>query len=140
MPAADNCVMFDLEGLAPRLDELDKAPFWGTQVSGADPGDYQGAVVRLGHHGDRRGWVAVREPSGAVFEAYGHIPFIHWHRRETIKIRSYLDRYGDASGLVQRVLRNCVDLLPITRGADVLPDPRYSLKVVDRPLHRGRRD
>ncbi len=54
------------------------------------------------------------------------------HHDETTKIGACLDRHGDDSGLARRVLRICVDLLPITRDAVVLPDPSYSLKVVER--------
>jgi len=132
LPAADNCVMFDLEGLPPHLDELDKVYLWGTQVFGADPGGYQAALAGFGPDGDRRGWLDFLEQSDAIFKAYGDIPFIHWHHYETTKIRAYLDRHGDDSGVARRVLRNCVDLLPITRDAVVLPDPSYSLKVVER--------
>ena len=132
LPASDNYVMLDLEGLPPQLDELDKVYLWGTQVFGADPGDYQAAVAGFGPDGDRRGWLDFLEQSRSIFEAYGDIPFIHWHHYETTKIRAYLDRHGDDSGMARRVLRNCVDLLPITRDAVVLPDPSYSLKVVER--------
>ena len=132
LPAADNYVMFDLEGLPPQLDELDKVYLWGTQVFGAATGDYRAAVAGFGPDGDRRGWEGFLAQSRAVFEAYGDIPFIHWHHYETTKIRAYLDRYGDETDVARRVLRNCVDLLPITRDAVVLPDPSYSLKVVER--------
>ncbi len=132
LPVADHYVMFDLEGVPPQLDEFDKVYLWGTQVFGANSGEYQAAVAAFGPDGDRRGWLDFLEQSGAIFEAYGDIPFIHWHHYETSKIRTYIERYGDVSGLAQRVLRNCVDLLPVTRDAVVLPDPSYSLKVVER--------
>ena len=132
LPAADNCVMFDLEGLPPHLDELDKVYLWGTQVFGADPGHCHAALAGFGPDGDCRGWEGFLAQSRAVFEAHGDIPFVHWHHYETTKVRAYLDRYGDDTGLAERVLRNCVDLLPITRDAVVLPDPSYSLKVVER--------
>ena len=129
---ADNYVIFDLEGVPPQLDELDKVYLWGTQVFGAHAAEDQGAVAGFGPAGDRRGWEECLEQSGAIFEAYGDIPFIHWHHYETTKRRAYMDRHGDVSGLAQRVLRNCVDLLPITRDAVVLPEPSYGLKVVER--------
>lgn len=132
LPTADNYVMFDLEGLPPQLDELDTVYLWGTQVFGADSGDYQAAVAGFGPDGDRWGWLDFLAQARTIFEAYGDIPFIHWHHYETTKIGAYLDRYGDDTGLAERVLRNCVDLLPITRDAVVLPDPSYSLKVVER--------
>jgi len=132
LPASDNYVMFDLEGLPPQLDELDKVYLWGTQVFGKDSGDYRAAVAGFGPDGDRRGWLDFLEQSDAIFKAHGDIPFIHWHHYETTKIRAYLDRHGDDSGVARRVLCNCVDLLPITRDAVVLPDPSYSLKVVER--------
>ena len=102
------------------------------QIFGTDPGDYQAAVAGFGPDGDRRGWLDFLAQARAIFEEHGDVPFIHWHHYETIKIGAYLDRYGDDTGLAERVLRNCVDLLPITRDAIVLPEPSYSLKVVER--------
>jgi predicted RecB family nuclease len=132
LPVADHYVMFGLEGVPPQLDELDKVYLWGTQVFGAATGDYRAAVAGFGPDGDRRGWEGFLAQSRAIFGIHGDIPFVHWHHYETTKIRAYMDRYGDDTGLAERVLRNCVDLLPITRDAVVLPDPSYSLKVVER--------
>jgi predicted RecB family nuclease len=101
-------------------------------VFGADPGHYHAALAGFGPDGDRRGWLDFLGRSRAIFEAHGDIPFVHWHHYETTKVRAYLDRYGDDTGVAERVLRNCVDLLPITRDAVVLPDASYSLKVVER--------
>jgi predicted RecB family nuclease len=57
------------------------------------------------------------ENSARIFQKYGDIPFIHWHHYETTKVKSYMDRYGDQKGIAQRVLKNCVDLLIITRDS-----------------------
>ena len=43
----------------------------------------------------------------------------------------YVQRYGDPSGIAARVLRNLLDLLPITKNSVILPLPSYSLKVVE---------
>ena len=43
----------------------------------------------------------------------------------------YVKRYGDPNGVADRVLRNLLDLLPLTKKAIVLPLPSYSLKVVE---------
>ena len=132
LPTGENFVMFDLEGLPPELDELDKVYLWGTQVFGAKPGSYQAAVSDFGADGDRQGWQRFLDQAQAIFDAYGDVPFIHWHHYETTKLKAYVDRYGDPNGTAERVRENCVDLLPITRDAIVLPEPSYSLKVVER--------
>lgn len=131
LPPGDSFGMFDLEGLPPQFDELDKVYLWGTQVFGARPGGYQAALAHFGIDGDRQGWSRFLDQAQAIFEAYGDIPFVHWHHYETTKLRGYIGRYGDPNGVAGRVMQNCVDLLPITREAIVLPDPSYSLKVVE---------
>ncbi len=77
-------------------------------------------------------WLEFLEQSGAIFETHGDIPFGHWHHYETTKVRAYMDRHGDDSGPARRVLCNCVDLLPITRDAVVLPASSHSLNAVER--------
>jgi predicted RecB family nuclease len=62
---------------------------------------------------------------------YGDIPFVHWHHYERVHIEMYVQRYGDPTGVAVRVLRNLLDLLPVTKKAVVLPLPSYSLKVVE---------
>jgi len=132
LPVAENMVMFDLEGLPPQFDELDKVYLWGTQVFGKRPGKFIAALAGFGVDGDREGWEEFLTNSESIFKEYGDIPFIHWHHYETTKIKSYIERYGDRDGIAQRVLVNCVDLLRITREALVLPEYSYSLKVVER--------
>ena len=45
VPQARNYAMFDLEGLPPQLDELEKIYLWGIQVYGAEPSEYLGAAA-----------------------------------------------------------------------------------------------
>lgn len=132
LPAAASMVMFDLEGLPPQFDELDKVYLWGTQVYGSRPGPFRAALAGFGPAGDREGWEEFLTNSEAIFRDYGDIPFIHWHHYETTKLKSYIDRYGDRDGIALRVLANCVDLLRITRDALVVPEYSYSLKVIER--------
>jgi len=103
VPVSDNYVMFDLEGMPPHLDELDKVYLRGKQVFGAEPSDYQAAVASFGPDGDRQGWFDFVAQCRVIFEAHGDIPFIHWHHYETGKLRAYLDRYGDVDGIAERV-------------------------------------
>jgi predicted RecB family nuclease len=132
LPEADNMVMFDLEGLPPQFDELDKVYLWGTQVYGTRPGNFIAALADFGPEGDRIGWEQFLKNSRMIFDAYGDIPFIHWHHYETTKLKSYIERYGDPDVIARRVLDNCVDLLRITRDALVLPEYSYSLKVIEK--------
>ena len=45
LPASENMVMFDLEGLPPQFDELDKVYLWGMQVYGRRPGKFNPALA-----------------------------------------------------------------------------------------------
>lgn len=132
IPVSKNYVMFDLEGLPPQLDELDKIYLWGMQVFGDKPSGFMHSLAETGAEGDRKGWEQFLKIAGDILAEYGDIPFIHWHHYERTKINKYIERYGDRSGLAERVLRNLVDLLPITKAAVILPQPSYSLKVVEK--------
>ena len=132
LPAADNYVMFDLEGLPPQLDELDKIYLWGLQVFGAKPSKYLGKIADIGPNGDRAGWDGFLEAAKSVFDSYGDVPFIHWTHYERTKVTAYVERYGDKNGVAERLKRSLVDLFPITQNSIALPIPSYSLKVVEK--------
>jgi predicted RecB family nuclease len=131
IPEHDNYVMFDLEGLPPHLDELEKIYLWGLQVFGKNPGFYQAALAGFGVDGDRQGWNEFLVIAREIFQKYGDIPFVHWHRYEQIRLEMYMDRYGDPEGVAARVHANLLDLLPITQRSLALPLPSYSLKMVE---------
>src|SRR6267378_3451992 len=78
LPDAKNMVMFDLEGLPPQFDEIDKIYLWGTQVYGKRPGKFIAALAGFGEGGDREGWEQFLENCRVIFRDYGKIPYIHW--------------------------------------------------------------
>jgi len=75
LPASDNFVMFDLEGLPPQLNDLEKIYLWGMQVYGKSPGKFIGVTSGFGTHGDREGWNRFIETANAIFTQYGDIPY-----------------------------------------------------------------
>ena len=101
------------------------------RVYGNRPSEYIGVAAGFGPDGDRQGWTGFLAAAGRIFTKYGDIPFVHWAAYEKIHVKQYIDRYGDPDGVAARVLRNLVDLLPITKNAIALPLPSYSLKVVE---------
>jgi predicted RecB family nuclease len=131
VPQARNYAMFDLEGLPPQLDELEKIYLWGIQVYGAEPSEYLGATAGFGPDGDREGWQSFLGNARRVLDNYGSIPFVHWHQYERVKLDLYIARYGDPDGTANAIRRNLFDLLPATQKAVALPLPSYSLKVVE---------
>lgn len=139
LPEYPNYVMFDLEGLPPKLDELEKIYLWGLQVYGERPGPYQAAVAGFGHDGERQGWEEFLEIARSMFNQYGDLPFAHWSPYERTKLDLYVERFGDRNGIAARVRRNLLDLLPITQQALVLPLPSYSLKVLERYIGSRRK-
>ncbi len=48
--------MFDLEGMQPSLDELEKIYIWGMQPFGKGAGPFRAGVAGFGRSGDREGW------------------------------------------------------------------------------------
>ena len=131
IPAHENYVMFDLEGMPPTQDELEKAYLWGMQVYGKRPSKFMGVTSGFGADGDREGWETFLDAANRIFAEYGDIPFVHWHHYERVHSEMYVGRFGDPHGVADRVLRNLLDLLPVTRNSIVLPLPSYSLKVVE---------
>lgn len=132
IPDHPNYVMFDLEGLPPHLNELEKIYLWGTQVFGEDPGGFMPALAGFGEKGDEEGWQDFLGNAQIIFNSYGDIPFVHWHHYERVKIDLYVERYGDRDGIAERVRSNLLDVLPITQRSIALPLPSYSLKVVEK--------
>jgi predicted RecB family nuclease len=132
IPEHSNYVMFDLEGLPPQLDELEKIYLWGLQVFGERQGEFRAALGGFGPTGDREGWEAFLREAEAIFAEHDNIPFVHWANYERTKIDLYLGRYGDRDGIAERVKRNLLDLLPIVYESVALPTSSYSLKQVER--------
>ena len=131
IPLSKNYAMFDLEGLPPQLDELDKVYLWGLQVFGERPSGFRYSLAEMGSDGDKKGWEDFLKIAGKIFDEYGDIPFMHWANYEKTKVSTYIKRYGDVDGMADRVLANLIDLLQITKNSVVLPQPSYSLKVVE---------
>jgi predicted RecB family nuclease len=131
IPTNENYIMFDLEGMPPHLDELDKIYLWGTQVYGKRPSKFMVALSGFGPDGDKEGWLGFLANARQIFETYGDIPFVHWAPYERTYLRRYVERFGDAAGIAARVESNLLDLLTVTRDSVVLPLPSFSLKVVE---------
>jgi len=131
IPPHKNYVMFDLEGMPPHLDELDKIYLWGAQVFGENPSEFKVALSGFGVNGDREGWISFLDNAKQIFETYGDIPWVHWAPYEETYLRRYAGRFGDLGGIASRVARNLLDLLTVTRESVVLPLPSLSLKVVE---------
>jgi predicted RecB family nuclease len=132
IPVHENYVMFDLEGMPPQLDELDKIYLWGMQVFGKKPSSYLPAVAGFGAEGERQGWEQFLRIARGIFAEYGDIPFVHWAEYETTHIKACVTRYGDPEGVAAKVLENRLNLLPITQRSIALPLPSYSLKVIEK--------
>ena len=132
IPAHDNYVMFDLEGMPPYLDELEKIYLWGMQVYGKRSSAFMGITAGFGMNGDREGWVAFLDAAKKLFGDYGDIRFVHWHDYEKTHVKQYIERYGDLDGIASRVLKNLLDLHTVTKNAVALPLPSYSIKVVEK--------
>jgi predicted RecB family nuclease len=132
VPLSKNFVAFDIEGLPPQLDDLDKIYLWGLQVFGERPSEYLPAVSDFGQDGDHTGWFDFLGKCKNIFANWGDIPFLHWTHYERTNLRKYVNRYGDPDGVAGRVESNLSDLFPVAKGAIVLPEPTYSLKVVEK--------
>jgi predicted RecB family nuclease len=132
LPANRNLVMFDLEGMPPYFDDLEKVYLWGLQVFGQLPTEFFSSVSGFGPDGDREGWFGFLRNAGNIFANYGDLPFVHWAPYEKTKIDLYLGRYGDIDGTATRIQANLFDLLTVTRDSMVLPLPSLSLKLVEK--------
>ena len=131
-PASPNYIVFDIEGMPAYLDDDEQAYLWGTQLYGENGGDFTPALAGFHDGGDREGWFDFLDNCQAVFAVHGDLPILHWGSYEKTKINQYLDRYGDKQGIALRIRENLVDLLPMTQRSFALPDPSYTLKLVER--------
>lgn len=131
IPQRDNYAMFDLEGMPPHLDELDRIYLWGIQVYGEKPSEFKFALSGFGVDGDKECWLGFLAIAKQILETYGDIPFVHWAPYEQTHLRRYVERFGDTDGIAERVEANLLDLLTVTRDSLVLPLPSFSLKVVE---------
>ena len=131
IPAHDSYVMFDLEGMPPHLNELEKIYLWGMQVFGKSLGPFVGVTAEFGADGDRQGWEKFLAAAARIFGEYGDIPFVHWATYEKTHVKHYVAKYGDPDGSAVRVLGDLLDLLPVTKEAVALPLYSYGLKVVE---------
>lgn len=131
IPSHKNYVMFDLEGMPPHLDELDRIYLWGAQVFGQNPSDFMFALSGFGPDGDREGWLSFLANVKRVFEIHGDIPWVHWAPYERTYLRRYAARFGDIDGIASRLAANLLDLLTVTRESVVLPLPSFGLKIVE---------
>jgi len=129
---SDYYVMFDLEGVPPYSDDLDLIYLWGLQVFGKQQSNYLPAVAPFTDRGEEIGWKDFLKNADSIFKKHGDVPFIHWHHYETSKVKAYIEKFGDSNGIAERVLNNCIDLLPITRKAFAMPLSSYSLKEVEK--------
>jgi predicted RecB family nuclease len=131
IPQLPNYVMFDLEGMPPHLDELDKIYLWGAQVFGDNSSEFLPAVSGFGPNGDKEGWLRFLENAKKIFALHGDIPFVHWASYEKTYLVRYIQRHGDVDGVAARVIANLLDLLTITKESIILPVPSFSLKVIE---------
>ena len=132
LPPSKNYVMFDLEGLPPFADHLEKIYLWGMQVYGETVFPYRPALAGFGVDGDKEGWTQFLRIAANILEDHGPIPFIHWANYEKVKIKLYQDRFGDPDGIAGKVLAQCVDLKTIVTAAIVLPTHGYGLKELEK--------
>ena len=115
--------MFDLEGLPPYADDLDRIYLWGVKVFGEKPSPYLPAQSGFGEDGDREGWFAFLELVARLFTEYGpDLPFIHWSPYEKTKVTDYINRYGD---------------LPLPAALALTPTVETSLGALLHPLPAG---
>ncbi len=97
LPDADDCVMLDLEGLPPYLDELEKIYLWGVKDYRGSSPRFLPALAGFGPDGDRAGWDQFLAICAALLAERPNLRFVHWGNYEQTRIRDYMERYGEKS-------------------------------------------
>ncbi len=139
IPDSPSYAMFDIEGLPPQLDELEKIYLWGLQVFGERTGEFLPATAGFGPEGDHQAWLDFLANARSILETCGDLPFVHWHGYEPTKLRLYIHRFGDPDGTAMRVLANLLDLCKVAKDSVVLPLPSYSLKMIEKHVGLARK-
>lgn len=132
LPQADNYVMFDLEGLPPYIDGVDKVYLWGMQVYGTRSTDYIYSLSDKGDDGDHQGWLEFLRLANEIMQAYPGIKFIHYADYERAKIQLYIKRFGDPDGIAEKVAQSLFDISNTAKKSVIFPLPNYKLKVVEK--------
>jgi hypothetical protein len=79
--------MFDLEGLPPQIDEVEKVFLWGLKVCGNHPSEFLASCAFPGEANDHTAWIGFLQIAERLFREYGDIPFVHWANYEKTKIK-----------------------------------------------------
>ena len=122
--------MYDLEGMPPQFDEIDRIYLWGMQVYGQSPANSCPLLPDLANMGTNRGGMIFLAKAEQIFQRYGDM-----FRPLGNVWKTYLRVHQAAMGIWtgrRRVKDNLLDLLPITRDSVVLPIPSFSLKVIEK--------
>ncbi len=132
LPNSRNFAMFDLEGMPPYLDEIDKIYLWGVKVFGERPSNHLYSEARFGPDGDREGWLEFLRLASRLLDEYPDLRFVHWGTYEKSKLGMYVERYGDPDGVAARVESRLLNLHDLVTDSVALPIPSYGLKVVEK--------
>ena len=134
IPIHDNYVMFDLEGIPSNLADEEMIYLWGIQVYGKIKGEFLPSVASFKDDGDEIAWEDFLNNANKIFKKFGDIPFVHWASYEKTQLNRYIERYGDKKGIAERIKRNLLDLLPVTKKSIAIPREGYSIKVVEKHI------
>lgn len=139
LPDPADCVLFDLEGMSPFLDDLDKIYLWGLKTDGGNSARFQHALADFNVEGDRQGWQDFLDLAGRLLTERPSRRFIHWGPYEKTKLTLYASRFGDPDGTAARILASLFDLYKALTDSFALPVPSYGLKVIEKYVGFTRR-
>jgi len=131
LPAPEDCVSFDLEGLPPYAEGSDRVYLWGMKAWAQDGPLHLPILAGFAPRGDQEGWEEFLRVAAALLAGRPSRRFVHWGVYEKSRIGAYVERYGDCEGAASHVLASLFDLHRALKRAVVLPVPSYSLKTVE---------
>lgn len=132
LPDPSAMVVLDLEGLPPYIDELEKIYLWGIKDFREASPRYLFAQAGFGPGGDLEGWKTFLDIVWHLIDSGSNPLFVHYGGYEKTKIELYLKRYGDPTGVAERLLGFLFDLYPAITNSVSLPVFSYGLKSVEK--------
>jgi len=128
-------IIFDVENNMPMFEELllqIDVYLWGLLLVTDTLVKQELIIAPKGSKSDDKGWQLFLSAMSNIFDQYSDIPIVHFSSHEKTKVSSYINNYGDAHSIGQRIVDNLWDLYPAILNSVTLPVPSYSLKEIEK--------
>ena len=98
LPAPEDCVLFDLEGLPAYAEDNEKVYLWGMKTVTGEGAQFRPVLAGFGLDGDRKAWEEFLSVAGGLLADRPSRRFVHWGSYERARLTAYVECYEDRGG------------------------------------------